>query len=134
VLLALGAGAAWALAALLLRGEASFMAAPAALAAVIGTGWARPRSRASAALAAAALTLLAAAYALYLWAAALIAGGVGLEFADALLLTGPGMAAAVLGARLSPADHALIVGCVLLAAGVAARRATPRRAVAAAVD
>ena len=123
LVLVLSAGAAWALAALILRGEASFMAAPAALAAVLGTGWARPRSRLVAALSAAALTLLAAAYALYLWAAALIAGGVGLEFGDALLRTAPGMAAALLGARLSPADHALIAGSALLAAVIAARRA-----------
>ncbi|MFO0029400.1 MAG: hypothetical protein ACK558_11275 [Pseudomonadota bacterium] len=134
LVLALSAGAAWALSALILRGEASFMAAPAAMAAVLGTGWARPRSRIAAALAAAALTLATAAYALYLWSAALVAGGVGIGFDEALLRTGPGMATALLAARLSSEDHLLIGGSALLAAAVAARRATPRRAVTATID
>jgi hypothetical protein len=119
----LAAGAAWALATLLLRGEAAFMAAPAAFAAVTATRWAGLRRGWLAALAAAAMTLFAAAYALYLWAAALIAGGVGLGFGQALLRTGPGLASAMLGARMSTTDHAIIIGCTLLAAIIAATRA-----------
>jgi glucan phosphoethanolaminetransferase (alkaline phosphatase superfamily) len=123
IAIVLAAGAAWALAALLLRSEAAFMAAPAAFAAVIATGWTRIRPRWLAALGAAALTLFAATYALYLWTAALVAGGVGLDFGDALLRTGPGLASAMLTARLSALDQATIGACALLAAAVAARRA-----------
>ncbi|MCE3003309.1 MAG: hypothetical protein LW860_11530 [Xanthomonadaceae bacterium] len=119
----LAAGAAWALAALLLRGDAAFMAAPAALAAVLATGWARVRPRWLAALVAAAFTLFAATYALYLWAAALVAGGIGLDYGDALLRTGPGLAHAVLDARMSVLDQWLIATSAVVAAVVAALRA-----------
>lgn len=119
----LAAGAAWALAALLMRGDAAFMAAPAALAAILATGWARVRSQWLAALVAAAFTLFAASYALYLWAAALVAGGIGLDFGDALLRTGPGLAHAVLDARMSVLDQWLIAVSAVVAAVVAAVRA-----------
>lgn len=119
----LAAGAAWALAALLLRGDAAFMAAPAALAAILATGWARVRPQWLAALVAAAFTLFAACYALYLWAAALVAGGIGLDFGDALLRTGPGLAHAVLDVRMSVLDQWLIAVSAVVAAVVAAVRA-----------
>ncbi len=127
LLLAVGSGAAWAMIAIVLRGEAAWMALPAAMAAVIGaTGMVRAVAWRRA-LAAGLLTGLAAAVAMYLKAGLLIAGGLGLDFADALTALGPEMAIAMARARLSPLEQATIVVCSLLAAGVAWHQ-TSRRA------
>jgi hypothetical protein len=127
LLLVAGSGAAWAMIAIVLRGEAAWMALPAAVAAVIGAagmvgavGWRR-------ALAAGLLTVLAATVAMYLKAGLLIAGGLGIEFVDALAVLGPEMAIAMARARLSPLEQATIVVCALSAAAVAWHQ-TSRRA------
>jgi hypothetical protein len=124
--LALCAGALWSLVALVLRADAAWMAAPAALVAVVGAGFLKAAPRALAATLALALTLLAAAYALYLNAATLLATRLGIGLGTALRDIGPEMAAALVRARLDPADFALIGGSALLAAAVAWRRAARR--------
>jgi hypothetical protein len=126
--LAMCAGALWSLVALVLRGDVAWMAAPAALVAVIGAGFVKSAPRAVAAALALALTLLAAAYALYLNAATLLATRLGIGLGSALRDVGPEMAAALVRARLDATEFALIGGSALLAAAVAWRRAARRAA------
>jgi len=128
LLLAAGSGAAWALVAIMLRGEAAWMALPVAVAAVVGAGGMVRAVRWQRALAAGLLCLMAAAIALYLQAGLLIAGGLGLDVFDVLATTGPEMAGALAHARLSALEQAGILACTLLAAGVAWWQARPRAA------
>jgi hypothetical protein len=126
IALALCAGALWSLVSLVLRGDAAWMAAPAALVAVIGAGFIKSAHRAVAATLALALTLLAAVYALYLNAATLIATRLGLDLGTALRDIGPEMATALMRARLDATDFSLIGGSALLAGAIAWRRAARR--------
>lgn len=128
VLLAAGSGAAWAMIAIVLRSEAAWMVLPAGIAAVIGATGMVDAVRWQRAFAACLLTLLAATIAMYLKASLLVAGGLGLEFVDAMAALGPEMAIAMARARLSPLEQASILVCALFAAAVAWRQAVPRAA------
>jgi hypothetical protein len=125
LMLSVCAGVAWAALAVILDREASLMVVPAAILAVLGAGWIGGSRRAVHAASAIVLTLMAAAYAMYLYAAALVAARVGLDLDQVFAAMGPEMLLAVLRVRVSPLSALLIVGTALLAGLVAARRHRP---------
>ena len=125
LMLSVCAGVAWAALAVILDREASLMVVPAAVVAVLGAGWIGGSRRAFRAASAIVLTVLSAAYAMYLYAAALVGARVGLALDQVLGAIGPEMLVAVVRARVSPSSALLIVGCALLAGLVAARRHHP---------
>ena len=123
LLLALCAGAVWSVVALLVRGDAPFMAAPTAIVVVYALDYLKlPRGGARAA---GALLLYAAAivYAHYLNAASIVAAQLGVSFVDALVRVGPEMAYALATARGNGVDLAILVAIGALLAGYVARKA-----------
>lgn len=122
LMLMLCVGAAWSVVALLTRTDAAWMSLPAALIAVLGTGWQSSGAPLLHAVAAAGLTTLATVYGLYLHAATLVALRLGLEFRETLLALGPQMASTIIGDRLSTAEWLLIGACIAIAAIAAAWR------------
>ena len=120
LLLALCAGAVWSVVALVLGGDAAFMALPAALVVLHGLGYVKPATRGSSVVAALALYAVAVVYAHYLNAASVVSSQLGLAFLDVLRDVGPEMATALTLARTTALDLATIVivaiGLALLAA------------------
>jgi hypothetical protein len=120
LLLALCAGAVWSVVALILGGDAAFMALPAALVVLHGLGYVKPATRMSSVAISLGLYLVAVAYAHYLNAASVISSQLGLEFIDVLRDVGPEMATALTMARTTALDTATIaivgIGLAILAA------------------
>lgn len=116
LLLALCAGAVWSVVALVLGGDAAFMALPAALVVLHALGYVRPATRASSVVVALVLYGVAVGYAHYLNAASVIASQLGLAFLDVLRDVGPEMATALTLARTTALDAATIA---IVAAGLA---------------
>ena len=122
VMIALAAGAVWAMVALWFGRPFAVLALP--LGAVVGVatraaGFGR---RWSGALGAALLTLVASAYAQGLIASTSVALAMGFNLLDTLKRIGPEMAFAVAWARAAPADLALFGVAAVIAAVLAGRR------------
>ena len=117
LLLALCAGAVWSVVALIVGGDAAFMALPAALVVLHGLAYVKASTRFANVAAALVLYGVAVAYAHYLNAASVVSAQLGLEFLDVLRDVGPEMATALALARTTPLDTATIA---LVGVGLAA--------------
>lgn len=123
LLLALCAGAAWAVVALIMGDGAAWMSVPAALVTYHGLSYLKPASRVARAGSVLALYACTVAYAHYLLSASIVSSQLGLHFRDVLWNVGPEMAIALATSRGRMLD-AMTIGVVGVALAVfAARRA-----------
>jgi hypothetical protein len=121
LLLALCAGAVWSVVALFFRGDAPWMAAPAALLILHALGYLKLTHRAARIAAALALYLATIAYAHYLNGASIVSSQLGVGFGDALTALGPEMAWALAITRGTALDVAILAAIGLALAFIAGR-------------
>ena len=122
LLLALCAGAVWSVVALLVDGDAPWMAAPTALVIVHALGYLKLPPGPERAAGALSLYLAAIAYAYYLNGASIVASQLGLGYVDVLKSIGPEMAWALATTRGNVVDAAVLAAIALLLVVFAARR------------
>ncbi|HVF34798.1 MAG TPA: hypothetical protein VND91_05690 [Candidatus Saccharimonadia bacterium] len=123
MLLALCAGAIWAVVALILGDDVSWMAAPTALVVLYAISSTKVAARPARAAAALVLYAAAVVYAQYLHSASVVASQLGIGFYDALSGIGPEMAYALATARGGVVDG-VTLGVVALALALVAARWT----------